>query len=297
MSDQPNEFSHQSRIGTVLLSALQHPQDKQHLILSHAIGKMVGQLAAIMILTQNRPAVTPLSLMLARIAEILLGHTNDETLELDTTTYYQRLIEVFSEPDFHQVLNIATVFPGTQFYGFHACFGDAESLCFKKITEPLLETDFWLIVRTHEHKIDILRDYLVDECEAYNICTIQENEILFIGIASLPPTDRAIVVFLSVSIATLESRKQELERQSPSMKATLFDKILSIVRQVHREKICGFDLHPSNIFVTNGQKRETAFLLGFVGGSEVFEKYPAQEDIRWNTDALPQLASFPFISS
>jgi hypothetical protein len=148
--------------------------------------------------------------MLSQVKDILIDHTS-ETLELDVSEFYQELIQHFSEPQFRQQLDITTVFPKTQFYGFRAYLRDAQSLCCKPITDPPGPGDFWLIVRSHEHSLDSLRDYLSEECEAYNHCEVQENELAFIGVAPLPDAEITLVVFLAASITTNQLSRRLLQ--------------------------------------------------------------------------------------
>jgi hypothetical protein len=159
------------------------------------------------------------SSMLSNVQEVLIEHTDPETFDLETSDYFQGLIQTFSEPEFRLPLNIATVFPRTSFHGFHAALDEQKRLCFKRIAEPAGPEDFWLIIRSHEHHIDTLRDYLASEFAGYDKLTLQANHLVLIGIAPLPPADVTLVVFLTLSIQTVESQREALQAGSRSVKA------------------------------------------------------------------------------
>jgi hypothetical protein len=88
--------------------------------------------------------------------DVLEEHMNEDTLELDTSGYYQGLIQTFSIPDFREQLDIACVFPKTQFYGLCAFLDADDALCFRKHGDSPGPNDFRLIIRSHQHDIDML---------------------------------------------------------------------------------------------------------------------------------------------
>jgi hypothetical protein len=52
--------------------------------------------------------------------DVLVRHTDNKTLELDTSGYYESFLRTFSKPEFRESLDSATVFLPAKFYGFYA---------------------------------------------------------------------------------------------------------------------------------------------------------------------------------
>jgi hypothetical protein len=225
--------------------------------------------------------------MLADVADQLTQHTDREMLDLEINDYYKELIQVFSDPTFGQVLSIPTLMPRTRYYAFRGSLDKSKALHLKMVAQPQQDSDFWLIVRSHDHHIETLREYLNEEFQAYDSLQVQGREVTFIGIAGLPSGNITIVVFLSAGIETIEGQKTVIESQPVRLKVAQFDRMLSIVMQGHEEGHFGFDLRPGTILLPDNP--EKVFTISLIGRKEVLEKLPDRAELSWDASAAPEL--------
>ncbi|KAA6357337.1 MAG: hypothetical protein EZS28_047136, partial [Streblomastix strix] len=159
----------------------------------------------------------------------------------------------------------------------------------ESVAEKPSENHFALIIRHHPHNLDSLISYFEQEENSYQGLEIQgAKDLIYLGNGA--SQTGCCTLFLTSSTLTLDVAFQKGLIAKQEIKLELAKSLLAQIQQAHENEIFGFDLRPSQILYSYGERDLSTSIIGYVGDSSVTSKHPDCTKLKWDAEwAAPEV--------